>query len=102
MPRPFVKAQRQTIHGGKLKVVRWIHPPNSTTGRHTESREYIVVPLTSGTLERRVYNGQAPIVTNTVRLKPYDTFVRRGGRAISHELINKTKKKIVILKFYGG
>lgn len=98
-------APKKSLHGGKFKIVSWSFPPNSTSGRHTESRAYVVVPLTSGTLQRIVYSKKGRklnIAKSVVRLKPYVTFERKTGRGVNHELINKGKKRIRILKFYGG
>jgi len=94
------KASTKVIHkGGGIAIVSLTMPAKSSTGRHVESKPYVVVPLTSGTLDRQTYGGKQ-IVKDKIRLKPHRTYERKTGRGVDHELFNNGSKPVVLLKVY--
>jgi hypothetical protein len=101
MPR---KAITKVIHkSGGTAIVALTMPAKSTTGRHVESRPYVVVPLTSGTLDRHTYSGAGgkKVLKDKIRLKPMRTYERKTGRGVDHELFNNGSEPVVLLKHYG-
>ena len=98
------KASAKVIHkGGGIAVVSLTMPAKSSTGRHIESKPYVVVPLTSGTLDRQTYTavkGKQSVSKDKIRLKPHKTYERKTGRGVDHELFNNGSKPVVLLKVY--
>ena len=45
------------IEDRQIKVTRWDFPPGAETGWHTHEMNYIVVPLTEGTLNAELQDG---------------------------------------------
>ena len=45
------------IRNDRVTVTEWSIPPGATTGLHRHERDYVVVPLTSGTLELQTPDG---------------------------------------------
>jgi uncharacterized protein (DUF2384 family) len=98
------KASTKVIHkGGGIAIVSLSMPPKSSTGRHVESKPYVVIPLTAGTLDRQTHvavKGQQSIQKDKIRLKPHRTYERKTGRGVDHELFNNGSKPVVLLKIY--
>ena len=96
------KARTKVLQkGGGTAIVALTMPPNSTTGRHTEYGSYVVVPLTTGTLDRQTFVGKGnKFIKDKVRLKPMRVYERKVGRGLEHELFNNGSDTIVLLKFY--
>ncbi|MDA9409407.1 MULTISPECIES: hypothetical protein [unclassified Bradyrhizobium] len=97
------KAGVRVVHKGRgVAIVRLTMPAKSTTGRHVESRPYIVVPLTGGTLDRDTYTGAkgTKAKKDKIRLKPFVTYERKTGRGLDHELFNNGDETVVLLKCY--
>ena len=69
-------------------------PPGSQTGYHTSSRGYRVTALTDTKLKRTKRNG-APLPP--LELKQGKS-IQRKVRDASHNVLNRTKKLIVIMK----
>jgi len=98
------KASAKVIHkGGGIAVVSLTMPAKSSTGRHIESKPYVVVPLTGGTLDRQTHvtvKGKQSVVKDKIRLKPHRTYERKTGRGVDHELFNNGSEPVVLLKIY--
>jgi hypothetical protein len=80
-------------------------PANSTTGRHSEKRSYIVMPLTGGELHRNVYRRSAKgesIKSDDWSLDPFECYRRNIKTSIDMELFNDGPKEIKVLKIYDG
>jgi hypothetical protein len=99
------KASTKVIHkGGGIAIVSLSMPPKSSTGRHIESKPYVVIPLTAGTLDRQTYvavKGKQSILKDKIRLKPHRTYERKTGRGVDHELFNNGSEPVVLLKIYN-
>lgn len=49
----------QQIDNGVIRVTKWIFPPGSETGDHVHEYDYVVVPITDGTLTIESAEGTA-------------------------------------------
>ena len=45
------------VDDGKVRVTRWDFSPGAETGWHTHRMDYVVVPLTDGTLSAELHDG---------------------------------------------
>ena len=70
------------IDDKKVKVTRWEFSPGAETGWHTHKMDYIVVPLTEGTLTAELPDGS--IVEN--KLTVGASYARPTG--VNHNIIN--------------
>jgi quercetin dioxygenase-like cupin family protein len=57
MPRPSAVPSVQ-IDNEKIRVTRWAFPPGGETGWHRHGMNYVVVPLSTGTLLLETPDGQ--------------------------------------------
>ena len=71
------------IDDEKVKVTRWDFLPGAETGWHRHEMDYVVVPLTDGTLTAEMPDGS--IVEN--KLTVGASYVRPAG--VEHNIINK-------------
>ena len=74
------------IDDTQVKVTRWDFSPGAETGWHTHAMDYIVVPLTGGTLNAELPSGS--IVEN--QLTVGTSYARPAG--VNHNIINGNKK----------
>ena len=70
------------IDDTQVKVTRWDFPPGAETGWHTHAMDYIVVPLTEGTLKAELPSGST--VEN--KLTVGASYARPAG--VNHNIIN--------------
>ena len=70
------------IDDRKVKVTRWDFPPGTETGWHTHEMDYIVVPLTEGTLNAELPGGS----TIENELSVGASYARPAG--VNHNIIN--------------
>lgn len=70
------------IDNEKIKVTRWDFPPNGQTGWHRHEMNYLVVPLTTGTLLLETSEGEA-----TNKLATGVPYYRTRGA--EHNVINQ-------------
>ena len=70
------------IDDGKVKVTRWDFSPGAETGWHRHEMDYVVVPLTDGTLTAEMPDGS--VVEN--KLTVGASYVRPVG--VEHNIIN--------------
>ena len=87
----FEEGQRMTrekakptvqIDDARVKVTRWDFSPGAETGWHTHAMDYIVVPLTEGTLNAELPSGST--VEN--KLTVGASYARPAG--VNHNIIN--------------
>ena len=62
-------------------VTEWRFAPGAETGHHVHAHDYVVVPLTSGTLRLEEPNG-----TREAKLEAGVSYAREAG--VSHNVIN--------------
>jgi quercetin dioxygenase-like cupin family protein len=64
-----------------VTVTEWRFAPGAETGHHVHAHDYVVVPLTSGTLRL-----EEPAGTREAQLNAGVAYAR--GRGVSHNVIN--------------
>ena len=69
------------VENERVIVTKWHFPPGAHTGNHVHAYDYVVVPLTSGTL-RLV----EPTGARDVELTAGDSYARLTG--VAHDVIN--------------
>ena len=74
---PTVQVDDDTV-----RVTEWHFPPGAETGNHVHGMDYVVVPMTSGTLTIEMHDG------NIVRsdLISGQSYARKTG--VAHNVIN--------------
>ena len=65
----------------RVIVTEWCFSPGAETGSHVHEHDYVVVPLTSGTLKLEESTG-----TRSVRLETGASYTRPAG--VAHNVIN--------------
>ena len=70
------------IDDTQVKVTRWDFSPGAETGWHTHAMDYIVVPLTEGTLKAELPSGS----TIENKLTVGTSYARPAG--VNHNIIN--------------
>jgi quercetin dioxygenase-like cupin family protein len=69
------------IENDRLRVTEWRFAPAAETGHHVHEHDYVVVPLTSGTLRL-----EEPAGTRTAQLLTGVAYAREKG--VAHNVIN--------------
>jgi quercetin dioxygenase-like cupin family protein len=69
------------IQNDRVIVTEWRFEPGAETGHHVHGHDYVVVPLTSGTLKLEEPGG-----TRSVRLEAGASYARPAG--VAHNVIN--------------
>ena len=69
------------IQNERVIVTEWRFAPGAETGHHVHGHDYVVVPLTSGTLKL-----EEPTGTRSVRLEVGASYARPAG--VAHNVIN--------------
>jgi beta-alanine degradation protein BauB len=69
------------IQNDRVIVTEWRFAPGAETGHHVHGHDYVVVPLTSGTLKL-----EEPTGTRSVRLEIGASYARPAG--VAHNVIN--------------
>ena len=69
------------VQNNRVIVTEWRFAPGAETGQHKHAHDYVVVPLTSGTLRLEESTG-----TREVRLESGVSYARPAG--ITHNVIN--------------
>ncbi len=73
---PHVQVQNDWV-----TVTEWRFAPGAETGHHVHAHDYVVVPLTTGTLRLEEPNG-----TRDVQLQQGNSYARERG--VAHNVIN--------------
>lgn len=71
------------IDDEKVRVTRWDFPPGTQTGPHTHEYDYVVVPVSEGTLRVHTAQGSFDNV-----LTPGLSYQRAAGTA--HNVVNES------------
>jgi len=69
------------VQNDRVIVTEWRFAPGAETGQHVHARDYVVVPLTNGTLRLEESTG-----TREVWLEAGASYARAAG--IAHNVIN--------------
>lgn len=69
------------VHNDRVIVTEWRFAPGAETGAHVHAHDYVVVPLTSGTLRL-----EEPSGVREVRLEAGASYARLAG--VAHNVIN--------------
>jgi quercetin dioxygenase-like cupin family protein len=69
------------VQNDRVIVTEWRFAPGAETGHHVHAYDYVVVPLTSGTLRLEESTG-----TREVRLESGVSYTRPAG--ITHNVVN--------------
>lgn len=69
------------VDNSRVIVTLWTFPPGADTGQHVHAHDYVVVPLTTGTL-RLV----EPAGVRDVAMQAGGSYAREAG--VSHNVIN--------------
>jgi beta-alanine degradation protein BauB len=69
------------VENDRVIVTEWRFAPGADTGHHVHQHDYVVVPLTSGTLKLEEPSGM-----RSVRLEIGASYARQAG--VSHNVIN--------------
>jgi quercetin dioxygenase-like cupin family protein len=75
----------------EVRVTRWRLPPGSATGHHRHEFDYVVVPMTDGTLTL-----VSAVGTNEGRLNAGQAYFRKAG--VEHDVLNRTAAEIVFVE----
>ncbi len=74
------------FESARVVVTEWRLPPGAETGHHVHSRDYVVVPLTDGTL--RMHDEQG---SSDAQLRAGEAYARPAG--IAHNVTNPTRSE---------
>ena len=80
------------VDDARMRVTEWAFEPGTDTGFHTHGMDYVVVPMTSGTLTIADANG----VEITSELVAGQSYSRAAG--VAHNVINRSDAKIVFVE----
>lgn len=69
------------IDNERVRVTLWRFPPGAATGWHRHEHDYVVVPLTSGTLRLK-----EPAGMRDAKLEAGGSYTRLAG--VEHDVIN--------------
>jgi quercetin dioxygenase-like cupin family protein len=75
----------------EVRVTQWQLPPGSATGHHRHEFDYVVVPMTDGTLTLVSADG-----TGEGRLTAGQAYFRKAG--VEHDVLNRTAAEIVFVE----
>jgi quercetin dioxygenase-like cupin family protein len=73
------------VDDGKVRVTRWDFSPGAETGWHTHGMDYVVVPLTDGTLSAELLDGST--VENQLTIG--SSYARSAG--VEHNIVNASR-----------
>lgn len=79
------------IDNHRVIVTEWRFPPGSETGWHTHAHDYVVVPMTDGTLVLETDGG-----TKTSSLVKGHSYTRNVG--VSHNVINPGPDEVIFVE----
>jgi quercetin dioxygenase-like cupin family protein len=69
------------IENDAVRVTRWSFPPGAATGWHRHELDYVIVPLTDGTLRLVEPDGERPS-----ELRIGEPYFREAG--VEHDVVN--------------
>jgi quercetin dioxygenase-like cupin family protein len=75
----------------RVRVTEWRFPPGSHTGWHVHEFDYVVVPMTTGSLRIISRDGTADFALNAGR-----SYYRQAG--VEHDVTNVTDREVVFVE----
>lgn len=87
---PLARATLQ-VEDDRVRVTEWRFPPGAATGFHRHEMDYVVVPMTSGTLLLKTAEGE-----NTAELTAGQSYARKAG--VEHDVINVNEYDFVFVE----
>jgi quercetin dioxygenase-like cupin family protein len=75
----------------EARVTEWRLAPGSATGRHRHEYDYVVVPMTDGTLSVIAGDGRSQR-----QLEAGQSYFRKAG--VEHDVRNETAREIVFVE----
>ena len=72
---------RVQVDNDRVRITEWTFAPGTATGPHVHEFDYVVVPMTTGTLLIRTEAGESPAA-----LTAGEAYAREAG--VSHDVIN--------------
>ncbi len=88
--RPRARATVQ-VDDAHVKVTEWRFSPGAATGYHRHEMDYVVVPMTSGSLLLKGPDGEA-----TANLTAGQSYARNAG--VEHDVINANEYDFVFVE----
>lgn len=85
--RPTVQVDNE-----RVRVTEWRFPPGGATGWHRHEWDYVVVPITDGTLRLEGPGG----AVNEAELKKGVSYFREAG--VEHDVINANDYEFVFVE----
>ena len=79
------------IDNERVAVTEWRFPPGGETGWHRHGHDYVVVPLTNGTLRLETPEGE-----RESNLKVGQSYTRSAG--VEHNVINANDHEFVFIE----
>lgn len=79
------------VNTEEVIVTEWRFAPGAETGRHLHGHDYVVVPMTDGTLLLETPEGEklAPLV-------PGQSYFRKAG--VEHNVVNASDHEVVFIE----
>ncbi len=84
--RPTVQVDNE-----RTRVAEWRFPPGGSTGWHRHEYDYVVVPMTTGTLHMQSADGDAE-----AKLVTGQAYARQAG--VEHDVINNNDFEFVFVE----
>ena len=79
------------LENDRVLVTKWSFPPKSETGWHRHNFDYVVVPLTDGSLTLETTEGE-----QVANLTKGSSYARRVG--VEHNVLNKSELEISFIE----
>jgi quercetin dioxygenase-like cupin family protein len=79
------------VDNERVRVTEWRFPPGGATGHHRHEYDYIVVPMTTGTLSMTGPRGATQAQLTTGR-----SYYRKAG--VEHDVINTNPSEFVFVE----
>ena len=79
------------VDDARVRVTLWRFAPGAATGWHRHAHDYVVVPLTDGTLRLESAGG-----TSEVRLAAGQSYARRAG--VEHDVVNAADRPFAFVE----
>lgn len=90
MSRPQAQASLQ-VSNDRVIVTEWRFAPGAETGWHLHGHDYVVTPMTAGTLKLETRDGD-----KTAQLVPGQSYFRGAG--VEHNVVNASEHEIVFVE----
>ncbi|HCU95460.1 MAG TPA: cupin domain-containing protein [Actinobacteria bacterium] len=87
-----VGQQQRLIETPTVRVTRWTLPSGHGTGRHRHEHDYVVVPMTGGTLNVIDASGESTTMQQ-VAGEPY-----AGSAGVEHDVVGADSSNVVFIE----